>query len=813
MLRLFFILLTLSITARAAPDTAFLSKHCTECHDAEVKKGGLDLTALAMKPEDRKNFDAWVKVYDRVTKGEMPPAKKERPEVKAQQAFLASVKQPLVDYQSHEQQTKGRTVLRRLNRVEYEHTVHDLLAIETPLKHILPEDARVHGFDTVSEGLGLSQLHIEKYLEAADVALDAALVLTEKPERTVQHFNYKEHEGVRKHLDTPEGAQTDKNNPKSKHHLLFRELPDVVVFFTTPDYIMGLKNMRVPVSGYYRIRISGRAYQSQGKAVSTLIYANDFKTKRLLSFFDLPPDQQRIYECTVFLNRGEHLNIESDEINYDAKGQNVYNVGGRTFEGVGIALQWTEVEGPLIDDWPLASVKRAAGDVPLKAFEHNKQPYRNGAKVAYEFAPADAKASLQSAIATFATRAFRRSLEADESAAFATLATDAVAAGASFEDALRVGLRAVLTAPQFLLFEEQPGTLNDVALATRLSYFLWNSAPDDELLAAAASHQLTKPAVLTAQTERLLKSPKSIAFVKDFVGQWLELRNINATTPDMRLYPEFDLLLRESMVGETEAFFTEMLTKNLSVKNFIHSDFAMLNRRLAEHYGLEGANSEAFQHVSLPADSPRGGLLTQASVLKVTANGTVTSPVLRGAWVMRHLLGQPPPPPPANVGAIEPDTRGATTIREQLAKHRTSETCASCHRNIDPPGFALENFDVIGGWRDSYRSQDKGTNAKRKFHGQNVWQYKEGLPVDASGEFADGRAFKDIIEFKRLLLSQDDAVLRCVAENLLTYATGAGIEFADRDAVTTLTQQVRKDGSGLRTLVHAIVQSPLFRNK
>jgi hypothetical protein len=378
---------------------------------------------------------------------------------------------------------------------------------------------------------------------------------------------------------------------------------------------------------------------------------------------------------------------------------------------------------------------------------------------------------------------------------------------------MRVGLRALLTSPQFLLFEETPGKLNDYSLATRLSYFLWSTMPDEELLKLAADKKLSQPTMLHSQTERMLKSPKSKAFVENFVGQWLELRNIDATTPDTKLYPEFDALLKLAMVTETESFFTELLTKNLNITNFIKSDFAMLNRRLADHYQIEGVNDESFRRVSLPVGSPRGGVLAQASVLKVTANGTVTSPVKRGAWVMKQLLGDPPAPPPANVGSIEPDTRGATTIREQLAKHRNSETCALCHQHIDPPGFAMECFDVIGGWRDTYRSQDKGTGVKKKLNGQGVWQYKAGLPVDAGGEMPDGRKFAGFKEFQQLLLDQQDQVASNLAHNLLVYGTGAGIEFADRDEVTRLVKQVKADGNGLRSMVHRVVESAMFSRK
>jgi len=311
----------------------------------------------------------------------------------------------------------------------------------------------------------------------------------------------------------------------------------------------------------------------------------------------------------------------------------------------------------------------------------------------------------------------------------------------------------------------------------------------------------------------LLKDPRSSSFVEDFTGQWLDLRNIDATTPDAKLYPESDELLRLSMPEETKAYFAEMLRSDLPVTNIIDSDFVMVNGRLAEHYGIPDVKGSEIRKVKLPPDSARGGFLTQASVLKITANGTTTSPVLRGAWVMKRILGQPPSPPPPGVGSIEPDTRGATTVREQLAKHRSSESCAACHAKIDPPGFALESFDVIGGFREQYRSQGDGgktielqnTRAKRKY-------VKFGQTVDASGE-VDGKAFVDIKEFKRLILENPDQVMTAITGKLVTYSTGAGISFADRPAIAEISRKTKEQGGGLRTLVHQIVESPLFQSK
>jgi hypothetical protein len=279
------------------------------------------------------------------------------------------------------------------------------------------------------------------------------------------------------------------------------------------------------------------------------------------------------------------------------------------------------------------------------------------------------------------------------------------------------------------------------------------------------------------------------------------------------MYPEFDERLRVSMVQETEAFFGELLRENLSVANFIQSDFAMLNSRLGLHYGMPEITGEQLRKVKLPADGLRGGVLTQASVLKVTANGTTTSPVLRGAWVMKKLLGEPPAPPPPNTGTIEPDTRGATTVREQLAKHRSMESCAGCHAKMDPPGFALESFDVIGGFRERYRSQGAGDQTTvPNTRGRKLY-IKLGLPVDPSGELADGRQFGGISDFKKLLLAQQDKVLAALAKNLVIYSTGAPISFADRASVEEIVAKTRGQGSGLRTLVHEVIESPLFLSK
>ncbi len=387
--------------------------------------------------------------------------------------------------------------------------------------------------------------------------------------------------------------------------------------------------------------------------------------------------------------------------------------------------------------------------------------------------------------------------------------------GYDFTDAMIAGYSGVLSSPAFLYFQEKPGHLEDRALAERLAYFLWNSCPDDELRDLAERGVLHRGAEMRRQTERLLDDPRSQRFVDAFLDYWVDLRLIAGVDPDSELYPDYQLddLLVESMIGETQLFFAELLKRNLGITNLVSSDFAVLNERLANHYGIPGVTGVNLRPVPLPADCVRGGLLTQAAILKVTANGTTTSPVKRGAWIMARLLGKPPPPPPAGVPAVEPDIRGATTIREQLARHRNQAACAACHKNIDPVGFALESFDVMGAWRDRYRSVGAGEKVKGSGHnGINV-HYSWGLKVDPGGELPDGRTFRDVRELKHLLLADPELLARNLTQQLIIYATGAPIRFSDRPAIAKILAHTRPEGYGVRSLIHEIVESDLFLNK
>jgi hypothetical protein len=540
---------------------------------------------------------------------------------------------------------------------------------------------------------------------------------------------------------------------------------------------------------------------------------------RFLGAWDVPADRPRVIEFTTRLEKAHSIKVSYHGAGY------LKIEDATTFKGPGLAVQWVEVEGPLVDGWPSASYRALFGNLPpqmsgMSGSSKGQKPFFGQAGEKYTVSSPSPAADAEKLLRSFLPRAFRRPVTDAEAKPFLAIINSRLQQGYTFEEAMRVGYRAVLTSPDFLFLKEKPGRLDDFALASRLSYFLWSSQPDTELVELARAGKLSQPATLRAQTERLLKDPKARRFTENFTGQWLDLRNINFTTPDKKLYPEHNELLQLSMVRETELFFDELLRHDLSVQNFVHSDFSMLNGRLAEHYGIPGVSGHEFRRVTLPPGSHRGGVMTHASVLKVTANGTTTSPVLRGKWILERIMGVPPDPPPKNVAAVEPDIRGAKTIREQLDAHRNVEACASCHRKLDPPGFALENFDVIGGWREQYRIQPDPADRNRraeiirvKADAQKTAAVSLGPKVDASFVTHDGKPFKDIDEFKRLLLADREQIARCVAGKLLVYATGAGLQFADRAAVDEIVAKSKPKNYGLRSIVHEVVQSRVFLAK
>lgn len=764
----------------------FLTKHCQSCHTGEKPKGGFSVEKLTPDLDSTANRERWLAALKRVQAGEMPPKAKPRPAEKDTQAFATWIETKA----AAARQAHGRTVLRRLNRVEYQNTVRDLLGIDVDFQEMLPADSSANGFDNNGEALHVSSFLMDKYLEAADTALGLAIANGPQPPLVKKRYSLKEQHQVK--------TTTEK---------VYRIEDDTVTLFSSSAWnAVHIYQFYPSDRGRYRFRISASATQSAEKPVTYCVSIGGRRQSGksgLVGYFDAPAAKPNVVEFVEFMEPRTTIHI----LPYGLAGaQTVHKIGADKYEGPGLAVQFVEIEGPLHDAWPPESHRRIFGEL-----EQKPSPIFNNSK-RVEVVSKDPEADAEKIIRDFARRAFRRSVADADVKPFIELVKTRLAAKYSFEKAVRVGLTAIMVSPDFLFLREKPGKLDDFSLASRLSYFLWSTMPDDELLTLAEKGKLSQPATLRTQVERLLKHPRAVAFTENFVGQWLGLRDIDSTEPSHLLYNEFDHMLKVSMIQETELFFAEVLKNDLPLTNFIASDFTMLNARLAKHYGLPTMDGFTFRKVTLPAGSHRGGVLTMASVLKVTANGTTTSPVTRGVWVNERILGTPPPKPPADVPSIEPDIRGATTIREQLAKHRQVASCASCHTSIDPPGFALESFDVIGGWREQYRTTGNGDRKPVIVDGRTM-PYRMGAKVDPSDAMPNGEKFANVDEFKQLLLKDKDQLARALAEKLLTYATGAAPEGADKAAIEVIVKQVREKNYGFRSLVHEVVQSGVFQTK
>jgi mono/diheme cytochrome c family protein len=759
-----------------------LARHCLGCHGAEKTKGNFRLDKLSPSFADPGTRERWQTVLKRIRAGEMPPKSKPRPHEKEVQALCEWISRRT----DAARRAHGRVVQRRLNRVEYENTLRDLLGVPVDPKEMLPVDESAHGFDNVGEALHVSSFLMERYLEAADTALNLAIANGPKPPLIKKRYSLKDQHGV-----------------KEPSENVFRKLGDAVVLFSSsPWQAVHLYEFYPPDRGTYRFRISASAYQSSDKPVTYRLDAGLMGMvgkNHLVGYIDAPADKPAVFEFVDHLEARSTIRI----LPYGLESaQAVHKIGADKYTGPGLAVQWIEVEGPLHDSWPPPSHRRLFGDLAREPVPGN----RDRLEVVSKNPEADAERLLR----VFARRAFRRAVTDDDVKPLLALVKKKLAQKRSFEQAMRVGFMAAMVSPEFLFLREKPGKLDDFALASRLSYFLWSTMPDEELLTLAEKQMLGNPDTLRKQVERMLRDPKAAAFTENFVSQWLNLRDIDFTEPSQILYPEFDDMLKASMLKETYLFFDEVLKNDLSLTNFVASEFTMLNGRLAKHYGIPGVEGWKFRKIKLPPKSHRGGVLTMSSVLKVTANGTTTSPVTRGAWVLDRILGTPPPRPPADVPAVEPDIRGATTIRQQLAKHRQVASCAACHAKIDPPGFALESFDVIGGWRENYRSTGNGEAVN--VDGRRM-PYLKGPKVDPADALADGRKFKNSDEFKQLLLKDRDQLARALTVKLVTHATGGAPETADKPEIEAIVRKVRDKDYRLRTLVHEIVQSKLFRDK
>jgi hypothetical protein len=857
----------------------FLETNCFACHNSATKKGNLDLTALKQNFADAATFAVWVKVHDRVNDGEMPPKAAPQPDASARTAFLKSLAAPMIAADAARIRREGRSVLRRMNRYEYENTLRDLLGAPwLQIKELLPEDGERYRFNKSGEALGVSHVQISRYLAAAEYALREVIARSEKqPEATTKRYYAREQRAFTAHI---EFSQFNTHTERATFPLIGNEA-DVAVLEKKAPLTVGDKDpakrelegmgvvassyepleirfnqFKAPQPGKYKLRLMAHSFWAGPQPGDKWFHPSRTEAfpgrthEPITLYAEIPPRQMRylanvdvspepaVQEVEVYLLKDETIRPDAVRL-FRSRPPNWRNPLAEKDGQPGVAFRWLEVTGPIYDEWPLKGHKLLFGDLPIhckdalagqplldlededtaetQAAKRAKNPNQKLTKVC-GVKSSQPRADAERLLRNFIRRAYRHTTAQaieEDTQRFLKIFDAAHKNSGSFTEAMITAYSAVLCSPAFTTLEEKPGRLDDQALASRLSYFLWNSEPDPTLRELAQQRALSKPAVLRAQVDRLLSDPRSQQFVSAFLDYWLDLRKVNITSPDELLYNDYylDDHLVESATFETRAFFAELIRGDLPARNVIASDFVTINERLANLYGLPDVQGSQIRRVALPPDSVRGGLLTQASVLKVTANGTTTSPVVRGAWMMERILGKPAPPPPPGVTAVEPDIRGATTLRQQLEKHRTSASCNACHAKIDPAGFALENFDVFGGWRDKYRALAEGEKAPGVGKNGQKFAFRYIQPVDASGSLPDGRKFHDVRELKKLLLKDERQIARNLTNQLLVFATGTPTQFSDRPKVEALLDRAASKGYGVKSLIHLLIESEMFRDK
>lgn len=776
-----FILIFISLTSFISADLRkeiepFLENHCYSCHDDFDAEADLNLLDLPFNPENEANRKIWERVFERVETGEMPPKKKKRPAPEDLKAFLGAMESPLIEADRRDLGKFGRVNVRRLTAQEYENSIHDLLGIDIPLADELTADSE-EGFATNADSQQISHFHLNNYLRVGDTALTEAFGRALKGDQKFKR-EYSAKEVTTHGGGNNRGPQFWKGQAISWHARL--------------QFAGRITRTRVPESGWYRVTIHNLDAVNPGKdgyTWGTLQTGSGFSNEPLLYPMGIVEATTKPATHTFegWMQKSHLLVFKPNEaglksppskggsFSFGQKDLAKQGFTGFRFDKITIERIYPNAERPLVR-------RLLFGDLDPKFIS------TGGPKP---------KAELTRLIRRFASRAFRRPVTSAQLAPYEELAFSQLESGKPFHRALRSAYHAVLCSPNFLTFFEKPGRLDDHAIATRLSFLLWKTLPDGPLRKLADEGKLSDPAVLHKQIYRLLSHKKSERFIKDFTDQWLDLKNIDATQPDPRRFGRFDLPLQQSMLDETRAFIAGMIKDNRPVTQLLKSDFGYLNTRLRDHYGLKKVNlvpGKGLQKVKLEPVH-RSGLITQASILKVTADGSVSSPVLRGIWINERILGRHIAPPPPNTPAIEPDIRGAVSIRDQLAKHTESTSCASCHYKIDPPGFALESYDPIGQYRTAYGNK------------------KNSAKVDPSGITADGVKFANYAGWRKIYLKRPELLAKAFARHILSYGSGGEIRFSDRPHLKKILNQSRPKQFGLRTLIHAALTSPTFLNK
>jgi hypothetical protein len=794
-----------------------IDKTCSGCHSGRAAKAGLDFPSLGFDLGNRVTRDRWVRVHDRIEKGEMPPKGVEL-SAADRIAMLRQLEPLLYQADLADVAKNGRGPMRRVNRDEYEQDLRDILRLPyLDIRDMLPEDREAYHFNKVSETLDMSRVQLAAYLDASETALRQAMATSPAPPEVTRFrasgtnlfpgyrstgtihsmFFIKDNRGV--------NVDQERWTPLPEDVAEFVEMG----LFRSPGWPYGAfpRGFAASHAGEYRVRFSARAVlQHPGFRVSDAKQSvpMTFRSRRPTNH-DIAEDMKtvggileiqpgaHVYETTVPLVTGQTveyglLGLPNPAV--DAEGKTgTYRYpplppGGQP----GVAFQWIEIEGPVPPAmWPPPSHRVLFDELGISP------------------SPAEPKREASRLLRRFLQSAARRPASEEAVRRFEQLVFAGLDRKEPFTEAMLAGYQAVLCSDLFLYLREPD---DNFAIAERLSHFLTNSKPDARLLAS----DLADPGGLRRETDRLIDSAGFDRFVKSFAAYWLNLRYLRRDDPDKRLYPEYQLdeYLVDSLERETLAFLSAMLRDNLPIRNLVQADFLFVNERLAKHYDLEPVYGAALRRVALPKGSPLGGLLTQASVLKITANGLSTSPVLRGAFVMDRILGEPPPPPPPGVPTVEPDIRGARTIRDQLAMHTRSSTCASCHAKFDPVGLALENFDVLGRWRTHYRGTAEGERVTGIDHTGHDFAYTVAGAVDASGALADGRRFHDVRDLKAILAANDRQLARNLLHQLTVYATGTPVRFSDGREIEKMLDSCAAGGYGSRDLVHALVQSRVF---
>ncbi|MBL6725117.1 MAG: DUF1592 domain-containing protein [Rubripirellula sp.] len=842
-------------------DIGFLKNFCFDCHSGEQPSSAVNLPMILESGINRTSISTWIRIHDQIVNEQMPPRDGDQPSRIEREAMIAKLAQKILSFEQLERLQSSQ--LRRLTRLEYENTVRDLFNMPgIDLADKLPADGEAYGFDKTFEALDVSHVNIAKYLEAADHILEMAIATRPIPP-TIQkrRISLVNRGGFVAHIVMngdgvllkngqpdpdfpPAGEQNHLNQGAHERWGSFRNGASVGLFRHEDESVSPYFIEHVTIyPGQYRVRTSLWSFQwdcgnvmrgrgTEAARLSVVKLTGDGRGGQhpsdVLGYFDAPADQPMQHEVNVWLNHNELIGFNTASL---APAANYYKKKrALEFTGPGIVVDWLDIEGPLYETWPPKSHQRLFGTLPIIEFRPTpkqflrpptrERPRQLGAgmnrpdpepgiwSVHSESPLLDAKRLL----ADFLPRLFRRPVPDTVVEQYVNIVRQRLETGDCFETSMRHAYRNALVSPDFLyhLVDNEPEQSTN-ALACQLAYFLWNSAPDDRLRKLGQNRSLENKENLKSEVARLLSDRRSDRFIQDFIGQWLKLNDIAATDPDHKIYPEFSPYLQDSMVAETRAFFRELVLRDRSVTNLIQSNFLILNQKLASHYGIKNVTGTELREVPLPEDCPRGGFLTQGSILKITANGTTTSPVPRGAFVLERLLGTPPLPPPANISAIEPDVRGTTTVRAQLERHRKDTSCAICHRQIDPPGFALESFDVIGGYRDRYRSIGEGDQAERGNIDPMIGiSFRLGKEVETHGELKDGESFNDITDYQKIVASDVNLLTQNLAKQLLTYATGRPIRFSERAELEKIVTQTIARGAGVRTLIEEIIQSPLF---